>query len=759
MSITERLELLVSATTTKARDEFSKLSGSLKSTFGDFDKFKASFAQGIGIGAGASFFDTAANVVQKAGQFAFDQVQQAVSAASDLQQSQGAVNAIFRESSGVVRAYGRDAAESVGLSEAAFGQQASTIGALLQNLGQTRAESAQTSQELIQIGADLAATFGGNTSDAVNALGAALRGERDPIERYGISIKQAGVDAEVLRLGLDTSTASLKAQAQATATLSLIRQQAANSAGAFAREEDTLQGQTQRFTAELENARAELGQALLPVLTDTISVLRSGIPVLQAFGVGIEAAADAASTASSVVGDLADNAETLFGAVPGVFGLSRGFDALKSAATPATGSIVAQNAATWEAELAAKAAAAATTEFGTASEAAAAKIAEATKAVDGVKASMFGAESAQSKFLKAVTVTGGAASDSGRAAERAFRRIEDAQRGVLDAQEQLNEALVERFIVGLGATSDDIALAQVAERDSTRSLSAAKRELVEAEKRLGELRQGSGQASQLDAEANYIDAQRKFVEAQNSGDVVQINRAKADLIRTEQELNRARAGGTADEIAVAEDDLAAAQDAVVRAEIAAKQSRQDLNDLLNAGKEGSKELAAANKQVEEAQQRVQKSEESLIDAQDALNQSTSGLAGSQKSVNDQFIDGVEAADSYLKYLIDNKAKPEEFASAVKTVYDNLKNVADQAGRTPELDAYLEKVTTLYTTLQNIGNTPIITSTSTANAAEETLNRSRTTVQLNLDGRTFGEAVVSGLLAYQNANGKIPIKVG
>lgn len=192
----------------------------------------------------------------------------AFNAASDLQQSAGAVESVFGASAEAIKATSEQAAQAVGLSSSAYQNMASIIGSQLTNMGLSMDESVGKTQDLIAMGADLSATFGGSTQEAVEALSSALRGERDPIERYGISLSQASIDAQVAASGMDTSTDAAKRLAQAQATMTLITQQGSAAQGAFGREADTAAGQQQRLTATWENAQAQLGEALLPVVSD-----------------------------------------------------------------------------------------------------------------------------------------------------------------------------------------------------------------------------------------------------------------------------------------------------------------------------------------------------------------------------------------------------------------------------------------------------------------------------------------------------------
>ncbi len=198
-----------------------------------------------------------------------------VQAASDAQQAAGAVESVFGSASQEVLKYGDNAAQSVGLAASSYNQLASVLGAQLKNLGVSQTEVAGTTNNLIELGADLAATFGGTTADAVNALSAVFRGETDPIERYGVSLKQSDVTARMAAEGLSGLTGEAKKSAETQTRLAMLYEQTAAAQGQFSRESDTLAGQQQRMNAEFENAKASLGQALLPLLTQLASVLAS----------------------------------------------------------------------------------------------------------------------------------------------------------------------------------------------------------------------------------------------------------------------------------------------------------------------------------------------------------------------------------------------------------------------------------------------------------------------------------------------------
>lgn len=189
-------------------------------------------------------------------------------AASDLEQATGAVSSVFGEYAAEMMKHGEAAADAVGLSQTQYAENASVLGAQLKNMGISLEDTAGQTDSLITLGADLAATFGGSTSDAVGALSSLLRGERDPIEKYGVSIKQADIDAQKAAMGLDKLTGEAAKNADLQATLALLTSQTADAQGQFAREAGSAAGSAQIAGANFENAKAALGEALLPIMTE-----------------------------------------------------------------------------------------------------------------------------------------------------------------------------------------------------------------------------------------------------------------------------------------------------------------------------------------------------------------------------------------------------------------------------------------------------------------------------------------------------------
>lgn len=264
MSAVERLAILITADGQGAVREFSKVGQAAERDLGKAE----STADRLGArmtSAGALMMG--ASAVMAAGMW------NAGRSAAALEQSVGGAEAVFKDSAGVLRSWAEGAAESAGLSEEAALRLTTRLGGALKGLGFDQAEAADQSIKLTQIAADLAATYGGTTADAVQALGSAFRGEFDPAEQFNLFLKQSTVDAKAVEMGLAQSTSQVDAHARAQATLALIMEQSTDAQGQFARETDSTSGRLQIAQAEFENLKAQIGAGFTPVMTAAGSVL------------------------------------------------------------------------------------------------------------------------------------------------------------------------------------------------------------------------------------------------------------------------------------------------------------------------------------------------------------------------------------------------------------------------------------------------------------------------------------------------------
>mgnify|MGYP000478597570 CR=1 FL=1 len=228
------------------------------------EKKTGKWAKGLKVAGGTAL--VAGGVVK----VAYDQM---IKPAGDLEQSIGAIDTVFKGNAKQMHTWAKGAATSAGLTRNEFNELGTLIGSQLKNGGMAMDKLGPQTNKLIGLGADLSSMFGGSTKEAVEALSSALKGEMDPIEKYGVSLSAAKIDAEAAALGFKKVGGAWDGQAKQAATLSLIMKQTGDAQGNFAKESDTLQGKQARLTAQFENAKAALGTQLLPVATKVFGFL------------------------------------------------------------------------------------------------------------------------------------------------------------------------------------------------------------------------------------------------------------------------------------------------------------------------------------------------------------------------------------------------------------------------------------------------------------------------------------------------------
>ena len=198
----------------------------------------------------------------------------AVKFASDEDEALNATNVVFKESAKVITDWAENSAKQAGLSKAEFYQSAATTGAVLQGMGLSMDESANSALNLTRRAADLASIFNTDVVSATEAIESALTGQIRPLRGYGVTLNQAGIEAEALAMGLYNGKGEITSYAKAQATMSLIMKQTNNIAGDFVNTSNQQENATRVLIAETKNQAAALGKELLPYTLQLIQGLR-----------------------------------------------------------------------------------------------------------------------------------------------------------------------------------------------------------------------------------------------------------------------------------------------------------------------------------------------------------------------------------------------------------------------------------------------------------------------------------------------------
>lgn len=190
-----------------------------------------------------------------------------VKAFTDLGEAVNATQVVYGAASSELIKFAETAATTAGLSKRAVLQAATPIGSMLQNMGLSAQVAAQQSINLTQRAADMASVFNTDVNDALGAIQAGLRGEADPLERFGVGLSETAVKAYAMRNGIGKANGEMTAQEKAMARLGLFFEQTNKVQGDFVNTSDSLANKQRIAKAEMENAAATLGEKLAPAAT------------------------------------------------------------------------------------------------------------------------------------------------------------------------------------------------------------------------------------------------------------------------------------------------------------------------------------------------------------------------------------------------------------------------------------------------------------------------------------------------------------
>jgi hypothetical protein len=190
----------------------------------------------------------------------------AISAASDLGENLSKVNVIFGEGAAEVEKFAASAAKSLGQSKNAVLTAAGTFGTFGKAAGLSGKELAGFSNDFTALASDLASFNNTTPEQAVQAIGAALRGESEPLRQYGVLLNDAALKAAALELGIYDGSGALTDQQKILAAQKVIFEKTTDAQGDFARTSDGLANSQRTLTAQMDNLQVSIGQALLPVV-------------------------------------------------------------------------------------------------------------------------------------------------------------------------------------------------------------------------------------------------------------------------------------------------------------------------------------------------------------------------------------------------------------------------------------------------------------------------------------------------------------
>lgn len=240
-------------------------------------RFSDGFKRNLKIGAaiGGAF------AVAGAGKF----LKSSVEEASNLEESINAVDVTFGKAAGGIKKLGREAADSVGLSNSEFNGLAVQFSSFADTIAGKGGDVTGTMEDLTGRSADFASVMNLDVADAAAAFQSGLAGETEPLKKFGINLSAAAVESYAFAKGIAAPGEEMTEQQKIQARYGLLMKQTQKTQGDFANTSDSLANSQRVLGANFDDIQAKVGSALLPSLAKLSGfALNKVLPALESFG-------------------------------------------------------------------------------------------------------------------------------------------------------------------------------------------------------------------------------------------------------------------------------------------------------------------------------------------------------------------------------------------------------------------------------------------------------------------------------------------
>ena len=208
----------------------------------------------------------------------------AIEQSRDLERQTAALKSVFGTAADEMLRFSQGGVQ-MGLSTTEAARASTFLGSVLKSAGFDMQDTIGYTKELVGLASDLAATYGYDVQEALTGMTALFRGEYDPIEKFGVAMKQAEVNTLMHARRLDGLTGVEKLHAQQLIRLELLMQRTTDAQGAFSRQGGSLFVQQAKLASLWKDMQATIGDQLTPALAKFLEKLQ---PLVKDFAPNLE---------------------------------------------------------------------------------------------------------------------------------------------------------------------------------------------------------------------------------------------------------------------------------------------------------------------------------------------------------------------------------------------------------------------------------------------------------------------------------------
>lgn len=227
---------------------------------------------------------------------------EAVTSFSQLQDASAAAAVTFGGSMARIEAQAASAPQKLGMSGRQVIEAAGTFGTYGKAAGLAGADLESFAVDMTSLAGDMASFKGKSPEQAIEAIGAALRGEAEPIRQFGVMLDDATLKNRAMSMGLiKTTKDALTPQQKSLAAQAEILAQTSDAQGDFERTSQSAANVQKTLTATMEDQENAIGGKLEPAYTAARKSILDTITAMESSGVSISGVAAVAGPALALV--------------------------------------------------------------------------------------------------------------------------------------------------------------------------------------------------------------------------------------------------------------------------------------------------------------------------------------------------------------------------------------------------------------------------------------------------------------------------
>ena len=187
-----------------------------------------------------------------------------IQTASDAKEQMDQFNIVFGDFAPEAEAFASKIQSSFGIAKSEMISLMNSLQDTFVPLGFSREQATELSISLSQLSLDVGAFKNVATSEVANAFTSAIIGNHEAVRKFGISLTEATLETEAMRLGLIEAGDEMNQEAKILSRISLISRGTADATDNLTKTQKEFASMLRGTQGRLQQTREEIGQVLIP---------------------------------------------------------------------------------------------------------------------------------------------------------------------------------------------------------------------------------------------------------------------------------------------------------------------------------------------------------------------------------------------------------------------------------------------------------------------------------------------------------------